>query len=106
MIISLRYFISMLGSKLEPSSLVVCDNMAVVLNTTIPSSTLKKKHQACNYLKIRESIAVGFTNYAHIKSGDNMADLLIKPLSKLAFARICGAYLSRKSIAASHQTGN
>ena len=59
-IISLRYFMYMLGVNLEPWSLLVGDNMAVVLNTTIPSSSLKKKHQACNYHKVRESIAAGF----------------------------------------------
>ena len=88
MIISLRYFISMLGSHLEESSLLLGDNMAVILNTTFPSSSLKKKHQACNYHKVRESIAAGFINFAHIKSEDNMADILTKPLGKAAFERI------------------
>ena len=60
MIISMRYFLYMLGINLGPSSVLVGDNMAVVLNTTIPSSALKKKHQACNYHKVRESIAAGF----------------------------------------------
>ena len=79
MIISLRYFISMLGCQLEPSSMLLGDNMAVVLNTTIPSSALKKKHQACNYHKVRESIAGGFIKFAHIRSEDNMADILTMP---------------------------
>ena len=63
MIISMRYFLTMLGVNLEPSSYLVGDNMAVVLNTTIISSSLKKKHQACNYHKVRESIAAGFIKY-------------------------------------------
>ena len=97
MLISLRYFITMLGSHLEPTSLLVGDNMAVVLNTTIPSSTLKKKHQTYNYHKVRESIAAGFIEYAHIKSKDNMADLLTKPLSQPLFEKISSEYLFRKS---------
>src|SRR5688572_31921812 len=48
-IIALRYCLYMLGVNLEPTSILVGDNMAVVLNTTIPSSALKKKLQACNY---------------------------------------------------------
>ena len=44
LIISTRYFLSMLGINLIPSSWLVGDNMAVVLNTTLPSSALKKKH--------------------------------------------------------------
>ena len=73
LMIAIRYFITMVGCKLEPSLLMVGDNMAVVLNTTIPSSTIKKKHQSCNYHKVRESIAAGFINYAHISSEENMA---------------------------------
>ena len=40
-IISLRYFLTMIGVGLEQSSLLAGNNMAVVLNTTLPSSTLK-----------------------------------------------------------------
>ena len=56
-IISLRYFLAMIGVGLEKSSLLIGDNMAVVLNTTLPSSTLKKKYQSCNYHKVRQNIA-------------------------------------------------
>ena len=95
-VIALRYFISKLGCNLEPSSLLLGDNMAVVLNTTIPSSTLKKKHQACNYHKVRESIAGGFIKYGHIKSDDNMADILTKPLPRIKFERLTAQYLFRR----------
>src|SRR5687767_6113113 len=91
-IISLRYCLCMLGVNLEPTSVLVSDNMAVVLNTTIPSLALKKKHQACNYHKVRESIAAGFIRYGHIKSEENVADLLTKPLSKAVFLRLCSKY--------------
>ena len=97
MIISLRYFLTMLGSNLEPSLLMLGDNMAVVLNTTIPSSTLKKKHQACNYHKIRESIAAGFIEYAHIRSEDNVADILTKLLTNTLFQKFGSEYLFRRS---------
>lgn len=84
-IMSLRYFITMLGCQLEPSSLMVRDNMSVVMNTTIPSSALKKKHQACNYHKVRESFAAGFIRFAHIRSEENLADVLTKPLAHVLF---------------------
>ena len=61
-LISLRNFISMLGCQLEPSSMLLGNNMAVVLNITVPSSALKKKHQACNYHKVRESIAADLSS--------------------------------------------
>jgi hypothetical protein len=97
MIISMRHFLFMLGINVEPSSFLVGDNMAVVLNTTIPSSALKKEHQACNYHKIRESIAAGFIRYGHIRSKDNVADLLTKPLVRSVFERLCSKYLFRKA---------
>ena len=95
-IMALRYFLSMLGCNLEPCSMLLGDNMAVVLNTTIPSSALKKKHQACNYHKVRESIAGGFIKYGHVKSDDNMADILTKPLPRIKFERLTSQYLFRK----------
>ena len=97
MIISMRYFLFMLGINVEPSSFLVGDNMAVILNTTIPSSALKKKHQACNYHMIRESIAAGFIRYGHIRSEENVADLLTKPLVRSVFERLCSKYLFRKA---------
>src|SRR5687767_12581516 len=97
-IISLRYCLYMLGVNLEPTSMHVGNNMAVVLNTTIPSSALKKLHYACNYLKIREGIAAGFIRYGHtIKSKANVVDLLTKPLSKAVFLRLCSKYIFWKS---------
>ena len=71
--------------------------MAVVLNTTIPSSSLKKKHQACNYHKVRESIAAGFIDFAPFNSDQNMADILTKPFGKGTFEKITSEHLFRKS---------
>ena len=96
-IMALRYFISMLGCNLEESSLLVGDNMAVVLNTTIPSSALKKKHQACNYHKVRESIGGGFIKFGHIRSENNLADLLTKPLVKAKFEKLTSQCLFKKA---------
>ena len=80
---------------------MVGDNMAVVLNTTFSSSTIKKKHQSCIYHKVRERIAAGFINYAHISSEENMADILTKPLSRTIFDRLAAKYLFKRSNAAS-----
>jgi hypothetical protein len=74
------------------------DNMAVVLNTTIPSSALKKKHQACNYHKVRESIAAGFIRFAHIRSEENLADILTKPLARTLFQQLTTECLFRRPL--------
>jgi len=53
----------------------------VVKNTTLPSSTLKKKHNAIAYHKVREAVAAGIVKVAHVRSKDNRADILTKSLS-------------------------
>ena len=65
----------------EEQSWLVGDNMAVVLNTTLPSSSIKKKHLACNYHRVREAIAGGFLTFGHIDTKLNLADMCTKPLS-------------------------
>jgi hypothetical protein len=96
LIMSMRYCLRMLGVNLEKRSMLVDDNMAVVLNTTIPSSMLKKKHLACNYHKIRETIAAGIIDFGHIESGDNLADIATKPLGKMAYEKLLSMYLFRR----------
>src|SRR5688572_24645856 len=105
-IISLRYCLCMLGVNLEPTSVLAGDNMAVVWNTTIPSSALKKKHQTCNYHKVRESIAAGFIRYGHIRSEENVADLLTKPSSKAVFLRLCSKCIFRQAESSNNGSHN
>ena len=74
LIIEMRYEFRMLAIKLEKDTFMVSDNMSVVLNITIPSSSLKKKHLGCAYHRVREAIAGGFVIYGHIDSKMNLAD--------------------------------
>jgi Reverse transcriptase (RNA-dependent DNA polymerase) len=95
LIIEMRYKLRMLGVKMEKETLLLGDNMSVVLNTTIPSSSLKKKHLACSYHRVREAIAGGFVHYGHIASTSNLADIGTKPLGTLVFHRLIDPYLFR-----------
>ena len=96
LIIEWRYKLRMLGVVLEESSWLVGDNMSVVVNTTIPSSNLKKKHQACNYHRVRECIAAQFVKFGHIDSKENMADICTKPLGSVDFHYLTGKYIFRR----------
>jgi hypothetical protein len=96
LIVEWRYKLRMLGVELEESSWMVGDNMSVVVNTTIPSSNLKKKHQACNYHRVREAIAGRFITYGYIPSERNIADICTKPLGGPAFHALTNEYLFRK----------
>jgi hypothetical protein len=42
----------LLGVDLEGPTLMLSDNMSVVLNTSVPSSVLKKKHNAIAYHRV------------------------------------------------------
>ena len=95
LIIEMRYKLRMLGVNLEKQTMLVGDNMSVVLNTTIPSSSLKKKHLACSYHRVREAIAGGFVLFGHIPSEKNLADIGTKPLSNMAYHRVIDPYLFR-----------
>ena len=70
-----------MGFKIEGPAVLFVDNEAVVKNTTLPSSSLKKKHNAIAYHKIREAVAAQIVKVAHICSKDNRADILTKALS-------------------------
>ena len=66
MIVALRYKLRMFGVPImgpqdepEGPSIIFCDNAAVVINTSVPSSTLSKKHVSVNYHAIREAVAAG-----------------------------------------------
>ena len=65
----------MLGMGLEKTSLMLGDNMSVILNTTIPSSMLKKKHNAVAYQKAREIIAFKTMQFCHIPSTAKVATI-------------------------------
>ena len=75
----------MIGVPLDGPALMLADNNSVVLNTTIPKSVLKKKHNACAYYHVREAIAAGIVKFSHIRSEMNYADILTKSLSSNDF---------------------
>jgi hypothetical protein len=48
----LRYKLRMFGIPIDGPCNVYCDNNGVVVNTTHPESTLKKKHNAISYHRV------------------------------------------------------
>ena len=44
-----RYKLRMMGIPLSGPTIMLCDNQGVVLNASLPSSSLKKKHNAIAY---------------------------------------------------------
>jgi hypothetical protein len=75
----------MLRVPIDGPALLLGDNNSVVLNASVPSSILKKKHHACAYHPVCKAIAGGIMNFVHIPGVTNYADVLSKPLSNNAF---------------------
>jgi hypothetical protein len=65
-----------LGVDLDGPTFMLDDNMTVVLNTSVPSSVLKKKHIAIAYHQVREAIAAKVMRFAYAKSEENVSDIL------------------------------
>jgi len=62
--------------------------MAVVLNSSFPESTLKKKNCSVAYGKIRSSVAARIALVYYESSDTNISDLLTKLLSSLRRAKL------------------
>ncbi len=82
MIVALRYKLRMFGVGIRGPANVYCDNAGVVKNTSIPESTLTKKHLSIAYHSVREAAAAGIIRVAKEDGETNLADLLTKLLSK------------------------
>jgi hypothetical protein len=68
LILEVRYMLRSLGVEFDRPELTLGDKMSVVLNSTVPSSVLKQKHDAIVYHRVREAIAARITRFAYIKS--------------------------------------
>ncbi len=62
-------------------------------NATIPESTLKKICNSICYHAVRESVAMGESLTTHIKSEDNLSDLMTKVTHGTKRRRLVGNIL-------------
>ena len=78
---ALRYKLRMYGIPMEGPTNVFCDNEAVFKNTSIPDSTLKKKHMSICYRRAREAVAACTMRVAKEGTATNLTNLFTKPLT-------------------------
>jgi hypothetical protein len=93
MIKGLRYKLRMIGVQVDGPTNVFCDNESVVKNSTRPESTLKKKHNAIAYHRVREAQAAGVVRIAKEDGETNLADMLIKCLPGPRLRQLCSRVL-------------
>jgi hypothetical protein len=80
MIEGLRYKLRMMGIPVAGATNFFCDNESVVKSSVRPESTLKKKHNAIAYHRVREAQAADIIRVAWEPTDSNLADLLTKVL--------------------------
>jgi hypothetical protein len=66
-----------MGVSIPDECAVFCDNSAVVTKSR-PESTLKKKHAAINFHRVREAIAAATIKVVKEDTRSNLADILTK----------------------------
>ena len=77
-IIDIRTTLRYLGVPIRDKSCMFGDNKSVVTSSTIPNSTISKRHHLASYHRVREAIAAKFISF-HWKDGkSNPADILSK----------------------------
>ena len=82
-IIALRYKLRMFGLHVDGPAYVYSDNEAVSMNSSVPESTLNKRHNSICYHMIREAVAAGVLAVGWIPGTKNPADLFTKCILSL-----------------------
>ena len=67
---------------MENKTKIFSDNNSVVINTSNPQSTLKKKHHSISFNCVREVVVAGVASIYKVDTGSNLADLFTKLLSR------------------------
>jgi hypothetical protein len=89
----LRYKLRMMGVMLDGAANIFCDNESVVKNSSIPHSTLKKKHINICFHRVREVCAMGMIRIAYVHTKSNLASCLTKALGGSDMRLLIGRFL-------------
>jgi hypothetical protein len=95
LVMAYRYTLRSMEVEPDGPSMMLGDNNSVVFNCTMPSSVLKKKHNACSYHRVCKAIASGIIEFTHIPSEMNYTYILTKPLSGPVFHKLVKPLLFR-----------
>jgi hypothetical protein len=71
----------MMGIPLDGPSWMFGDNKSVITSSTIPHSSLNKRHNALSYHRVREAISANIIYFLHVEGKYNPSDIVTKFLS-------------------------
>ena len=77
-IIDIRQTLRYLGAPIHAKSFLFGDNRSVVTSTTLPHSTLTKRHNILTFHRVREAIVAKLMAFYWIQSAYNLSDMLSK----------------------------
>ena len=77
----LRYKLRMMGIPCKGPCFIYGDNKSVLVNATVPHSTLKKKSCSISYHYIREGVSKDEWRISYVSTKENRADILSKPIT-------------------------
>ena len=77
-IMDTRYTLRYLGVPIKSKSYMFGDNRSVETSTTLPLSTLSKRHNILAFHRVREAIAAKIIDFHLIQSEYNLSDMLSK----------------------------
>ena len=80
LISAMRIKLKSFGIPVQGPANTYGDNGAVIKNTSIPESTLNKKHNSINYHIVRESVAARIMRIGKEDTETNIADAFTKLL--------------------------
>ena len=84
-IMALRYTLRMMGIPIDGPTWMFGDNASVITSSTVPQSTLNKRHNALSYHRVRECIASKIIYLLHVDGTLNPSDALTKALGWVKF---------------------
>ena len=79
--VEMRYNLRMLGVPVKGSTVLFGNNRSMILNASLPHSTLKKRHHANNFHRVREAVAGRIVSIVHCDTQYNLADQGTKALN-------------------------
>ena len=84
-IVGLRITLMSMGVPLEKSAWLLGDNQSVITQSTIPSSTFTKQHNALAYHKVQWASASKIMKFLKLDGTENVSDVLSKFLPHASF---------------------
>ena len=85
------FLYQLLGRFINQRSVSIhADNQGTISLASRRSTEKRSKHIDIRYHFLREKVASGFIQLSYVPSGDNVADIMTKPCSKVHLQKHCG----------------